>query len=81
MTALGAAALWFVIATIVAMTPSRDYHWRAAYVLMAFGAPILVWVFASAGFWTGLLVLCGALSILRWPVIYLFRWLRRSLGL
>ena len=48
MTALGAAALWFVIATIVAMTPSRDYHWRAAYVLMAFAAVCGLWFLAGA---------------------------------
>ncbi len=81
MTALAAAAAWFITATIVAMTPSRDYHWRAAYVLIAIGAPILLWVYASAGFWPGNLVLLGGLSVLRWPVIYLVRWVRRCLGL
>jgi hypothetical protein len=28
------------------------------------------------GPWVGLLVLVAAMSMLRWPVIYLMRWLR-----
>ncbi|WP_318527533.1 DUF2484 family protein [Defluviimonas sp. WL0002] len=77
MLAIGAAAAWFVVATTVAFTPTRDHHWRAAYVLIALGIPILVAVFWQSGPWAGMAVLAGAMSILRWPVIYLFRWLRR----
>jgi len=59
------------------MTPSRDFHWRNAYVLIAVGIPILGYVAFQHGPWIGLLVLAGACSVLRWPVIYLGRWVRR----
>ncbi len=53
------------------MTPSKDHHWRVAYVLIAVGIPLLGYVMYENGPWVGLLVLLGAMSILRWPVIYL----------
>lgn len=71
------ACLWFLTAGVIALTPTRDHHWRAAYVLIALGIPLLVFVFYENGPWVGLLVLAGAMSILRWPVIYLTRWLRK----
>lgn len=75
------ACLWALAANLIAMTPSRDYHWRAAYVLIAFGIPILGYVTMQHGPWIGLLVMVAGVSILRWPVIYLGRWLRaRTFG-
>ena len=71
------AGLWAVVANVLAMTPSRDAHWRAAYVLIATGIPILGYVTYQNGPWIGLIVLAAAISVLRWPVIYLVRWLRR----
>lgn len=71
------AALWAVCANLLAMMPSRDQHWRSAYILIAFGIPVLGWVTWAHGPWIGLLVLAGAMSILRWPLIYLGRWIRR----
>lgn len=73
-----AACLWAVTATLIGMLPSRDHHWRAAYVLIALGIPILGWVTYQNGLWAGLIVLAAGTSILRWPVIYLWRWLRRK---
>lgn len=70
------ACFWAVIANVLAMTPSRDHHWRNAYVLIAVGVPILGYVTLQHGPWIGLLVLAGGCSILRWPVIYLSRWVR-----
>ncbi|MBB3993644.1 CHASE2 domain-containing sensor protein [Sulfitobacter undariae] len=69
--------LWALVANVLAMTPSKDFHWRNAYVLIAVGIPILGYVVFQHGPWVGLLVLVGACSVLRWPVIYLGRWLRR----
>ena len=70
-----AALLWVVAAHVVAMIPSRDYHWRAAYGLMAVGAPIVVGLAVQAGVaWAGLFVAAGA-WILRWPVYFFSRWL------
>jgi hypothetical protein len=75
---LAAAALWAVTATVIAMFPSRDHHWRAAYILIAIGIPLLGWVTFEAGPFWGLLCLGAGASILRWPLIYTWRWLRRG---
>jgi hypothetical protein len=72
------ACFWAVIANILAMTPSSDNHWRNAYLLIAIGIPIVGYVTSQHGPWLGLIVLAAGCSVLRWPVIYLMRWLRRS---
>ena len=71
------AALWAVLANILAMTPSRDNHWRSAYMLIAVGIPIVGYVTWQHGPWVGMLVLAAGMSVLRWPVIYLGRWIKR----
>lgn len=71
------AALWGVAANVIALLPSRDYHWRAAYVLIAVGIPILGYVTWQNGPWVGLIVLVAGMSVLRWPVIYFGRWVKR----
>ena len=70
------ACVWALAANILAMTPSKDYHWRNAYILIAIGIPILGFVVWQNGPWIGLLVLVAAMSVLRWPVIYLGRWIK-----
>lgn len=67
------ACLWAVAANLLAMLPSRDHHWRRAYVLIALGVPILGLVTWQNGPWIGLLVLAAGMSVLRWPVWYLWR--------
>ena len=74
------ACLWAVAANVLAMLPSRDNHWRRAWVLIALGVPVLGMVTWQHGPWLGLLVLVAGMSVLRWPVIYLARWLRRHWG-
>ena len=69
--------LWGVVANVIAMTPSKDHHWRNAYILIAVGIPLVGFVTVQHGPWIGLLVLAGGCSVLRWPVRYLLRWLRR----
>ena len=76
-TPLILACLWLVIANVTAMLPSRDHHWRAAYALIAAGIPIVGYVTWQHGAIAGLLVLAGGASVLRWPVYYLAKWLRR----
>ncbi|MDW4497456.1 DUF2484 family protein [Sulfitobacter sp. D35] len=71
------AAVWALAANVLAMIPSNDNHWRRAYGLIAAGIPIVGFVTAQHGPWVGLVVLIGGMSVLRWPVIYLTRWLRR----
>ncbi|MEM6760724.1 MAG: DUF2484 family protein [Pseudomonadota bacterium] len=75
------ACLWAIAANLGAMVPSRDYHWRFAYGLIAVGIPLLGFVTYQHGPWIGLLVLAAGMSVLRWPVIYLGRWVRRVLRL
>ncbi|MGK7653422.1 DUF2484 family protein [Roseovarius sp. B08] len=72
--------IWAVAANLLAMIPSRDNHWRRAYVLIAVGIPLLGYVTWQNGPWVGLLVLAAGMSLLRWPVIYLGRWARRVAG-
>ncbi|SLN39847.1 DUF2484 family protein [Roseisalinus antarcticus] len=74
------AFLWLVAANVLAMIPSRDHHWRRAYVLIALGIPLLGWVTYENGPWIGLLCLAAGASVLRWPVYHLGRRIRRLLG-
>lgn len=81
MNSLILAGIWVVLAQIIAVLPSRDRHWRAAYILISIGVPVLAFVIWENGFWVGLLVLFAAMSILRWPVYYAWRWTMRRLRL
>ncbi|MCB1363461.1 MAG: DUF2484 family protein [Rhodobacteraceae bacterium] len=74
------ACVWAIIANLLAMTPSRDNHWRRAYVLIGFGIPLLGYVTYENGPLAGLAVLVAGMSVLRWPVVYLTRWLRARAG-
>jgi hypothetical protein len=72
------ACVWALIANVLAMTPSKDYHWRNAYILVGIGIPLLGFVTWQNGPWIGLVVLVAAMSVLRWPVIYLGRWVKHQ---
>lgn len=72
--------IWAISANLMAMIPSRDNHWSRAYVLIALGIPLLGYVTYQNGPWVGLIVLIAGMSVLRWPVIYLTRWVKRPLG-
>ncbi|MEY1555998.1 DUF2484 family protein [Yoonia sp. R2331] len=71
--------IWLVAANLLGMIPSRDNHWRRAYVLIALGVPLLGWITLEFGPWIGLAFLAAGSSVLRWPLIYLGRWLRARL--
>ena len=73
------ACLWAVSANLAAMLPSRDDHWRSAYGLIAVGIPLLGFATYQNGPWVGLLLLIAGMSVLRWPVICLTRWMRGQL--
>ncbi len=75
-TSLILACLWAVIANVLAMMPSKDNHWSNAYVLIAIGIPIVGFVTWQHGPGAGLFVMVAGMSILRWPVIYLTRWIK-----
>lgn len=73
------ACLWAIAATVIGILPSRDHHWRAAYGLIAVGIPILGYVTWENGPMAGIICFAAGASILRWPLIYAGRWLRRTL--
>ncbi len=74
------ACLWGVLANVIAMLPSRRNHWPAAYALIALGVPLLGFVTYENGPWVGLIVFAAGVSILRWPVVYLGRWVKSRMG-
>jgi hypothetical protein len=77
---LALCLVWLIAANLIGMLPSRDHHWRAAYGLIAVGVPLLGWVTWEGGPIVGLAVLAAGASILRWPVVFFWRWLRRRVG-
>ena len=77
--ALTAACVWIVVTNFIAILPSRDHHWTAAYILIAIGLPIAGWVYWSHGFWIGTGVFIAGASMLHWPVRYAWRWVKRKL--
>lgn len=72
------ASLWGLTACLLGLAPRR-IHWPAAVALIATGIPILGYVTWQVGPWWGLALLAAGVSILRWPVFYAARWLRRRL--
>lgn len=72
--------VWLIAANVLALLPSRDNHWRRAYILIAVGVPLLGWVTYQNGPVVGLIALAAGASVLRWPVIFLTRWIRRQLA-
>lgn len=70
--------LWVLLAFVMAAIPSKDNHWRCAYVLMALGVPLLVFLVWENGPVMGLVGLAIGCSVFRWPVRYLWRWLRKK---
>jgi hypothetical protein len=72
--------LWVVLAFAMSAFPSNDNHWRRAYVLLAIGVPLLVWITIQHGFVMGLLGLVVGGLVLRWPVYYLWRWIKNTIA-
>lgn len=78
--ALIAACLWLITANIAALLPSQDNHWRRAYGLIAVAVPLTLWLWLTTGPLWALLFIAMAASVLRWPLRYAWRWLRRVAG-
>jgi NhaP-type Na+/H+ or K+/H+ antiporter len=71
--------LWVVLAFAMALFPSNDNHWRRAYVLIAIGVPLLVWIFLQHGVFMGVLGLVVGGLVLRWPVYFFWRWIQQKM--
>lgn len=80
MMSLALGCGWLIAANVLAVLPSRDNHWSRAYVLIGLGIPLLGYITYENGPFLGLLFMIAGASVLRWPVIYLGRWLRRMVG-
>ena len=74
------ACLWVVLAAGLSALPSRDNHWRHAYILVAIGIPLLGYVTYENGPVWGLIALAVGISVLRWPLLHAWRWLTRNLA-
>lgn len=70
------ACLWVVVAAVIAVLPQRT-HWPGAVVLILTGIPLVGYVTWENGPLLGLIALAAGASVLRWPLFYLGRWLRR----
>jgi len=79
--AFGALCLWAVLANIIALFPSRRKHWPAAYALLIVGTPLLIWVLVSSRPAIGAVSVLIWAAVLRWPLLFALRWLRRRIGL
>jgi hypothetical protein len=71
--------VWLLLANVMAMIPSHDNHWQRAYFLIAVGVPLVGWVTYVNGPVIGLLALAAGASVLRWPLVFLGRWMRRQM--
>ncbi|MBS0123197.1 DUF2484 family protein [Thetidibacter halocola] len=71
---------WLLAANVLAMLPSKDNHWFRAYVLIAVGLPLLGWIWWQNGWVLAAVFLLAGMSVLRWPVRYLLRWVRGLFG-
>lgn len=79
MMSIGLGCVWLVAANVLALIPSRDNNWARAYGLIAVGVPLLGYITYFNGPFIGMAFLLAGASVLRWPVIYLGRWARRTL--
>lgn len=70
------ACVWALLATGIAVLPRRT-HWPGAVVLIATGIPLVGYVTWENGPFLGLLVLAAGVSVLRWPLLFLGRWVLR----
>ncbi len=73
-----AIGLWVVLAFVMAAIPSNDNHWRRAYVLITIGIPLLIWIVWQHGVLMGLFGLIVGCLVLRWPVYFLWRWIKQT---
>jgi len=72
-----AACIWVIAAWLLSVVLSAKQSWPAAYGLIAAGVPILFWLGLSTGWGTAAVGFIVGCLVLRWPVIYAGRWIRR----
>ena len=72
--------LWVVLAFAMAALPSNDNHWRRAYVLIAVGVPLLIWIAWNDGILMGAIALLVGGLVLRWPVYFFWQRVKKTFG-
>lgn len=77
---LTCAFIWLIAANLRAMFPSKDNLWTFAYVMIALGVPIVIGVAIQHNIWLALVLVGMGAWIMRWPVIYLWRWFKGRIG-
>ncbi len=77
MLSLLLAGIWVLVAAAIALMPQR-IHWPGAVALIVTGVPILGYLTWQNGPLAGLIGLAAGASVLRWPLFYLGKWLRRK---
>ncbi|MHA3914505.1 DUF2484 family protein [Halovulum sp. GXIMD14793] len=71
--------IWALAANIIALIPSKRHHWPQAYVLLAVGLPLLVYVLYENA-WPVIVISLGVWgSVMRWPLLYGYKWIRRKI--
>ena len=80
MIAVILGCVWLISANVLALVPSSDNLWFRAYMLIAIGIPLLGYITYTNGPLVGMAFLIAGMSVLRWPMIYLARWVRRAFG-
>jgi hypothetical protein len=78
--ALVALCLWVVAAWLLMISTTAKQSWPAAYGLIAVGLPLLGWLWVEGGPLQAAVGLIVMGSVLRWPVRYVWRWLRGRTG-
>ena len=58
-----AALIWLILANVIGLLPTKDQHWRSAYLLIAVGIPILGWVTYQNGPIWGMVMAAGGASV------------------
>ena len=69
--------VWLIAGNVAGMFPSKRAHWPTAWVLIATGLPLLAWIYVQNGILMTLIFLGAGMSVLRWPVYYLWLWIKR----
>lgn len=69
------AACWIGIGTVVALLPVR-YIPPGAFLLMLLLVPLVPYLWIAGNPFLALLFLAGVGSLLRWPIVYLGRFIR-----
>ena len=78
--AIIAAAIWILVATIVALGPRR-YHKPCALTLLALLIPLLPYLWIAGNPFIAIMFVIGVGSIMRWPLYYISRMAARRIGI